>query len=153
MKLILSVILCMVLLGCQNNKKNSDIMPYPNDTTARKEQQIQQKTEEVTMITLRDEYHLPLSKIEVRITNHSNIDILTGVDYYIEYFTENEWIRLPLHYAFVEIAIIVLPDSSEDYTIDLQANKHDYKKGLYRVVKRIKAGNKEVFLKAQFKIS
>ncbi|MGZ2609390.1 immunoglobulin-like domain-containing protein [uncultured Bacteroides sp.] len=153
MKLILSVILCMLLLGCQNNKKNSDIMSYPNDTTARKEQQIQQKKEEVTMITLRDEYHLPLSKIEVRITNHSNMDILTGVGYYIEYFTDNEWTRVPLNYAFVEIAIIVLPDSSEDYIIDLQANKHDYKKGLYRVVKRIKAGNKEVFLKAQFKIS
>ncbi len=153
MKLILSVILCMLLLGCQNNKKNSDIMPYPNDTTARKEQQIQQKKEEVTMISLRDEYHFPLSKIEVRITNHSNMDILTGVGYYIEYFTDNEWTRVPLNYAFVEIAIIVLPDSSEDYIIDLQANKHDYKKGLYRVVKRIKVGNKEVFLKAQFKIS
>lgn len=127
-------------------------MSPPNDTI-RKEQQIQQKTEKFTMITLRDEYHFPLSKIEVRIINNTNIDIITGVGYYIEYFTNNEWTRVPLHYAFVEIAIIVLPDSSKDYIIDLQSNRYDYKKGLYRVVKKIKANNKDIFLTAQFEVS
>ena len=146
---ILLIIIGGILLSCQGNKKS---MNTPSiDDTIRYEVQ-HNPNEEISMKTLHRSYCFPLSEIEVHIVNNSNKDIITGVDYVIEYFTENKWIEIPLHYAFIDIAIVIPPNKSEIFTIDLQQRKYTYQKGLYRVIKTIRTNSNHKILKAQFQI-
>lgn len=108
--------------------------------------------EAISMEALHKSYCFPLLEIEVRIVNNSNKDIITGVDYAIEYFTENKWVEIPLHYAFIDIAIVIPPNESKIFTIDLQQEKYTYQKGLYRVIKTIRINSNHKILKAQFQI-
>lgn len=136
-------------MSCQGNKKSMN--PPSIDDTIRYEVQ-HNPNEEISMKTLHGSYCFPLSEIEVRIVNNSNKDIITGVDYAIEYFTENKWIEIPLHYAFIDIAIVIPPNKNEIFTIDLQQRKYTCQKGLYRVIKTIRINSNHKILKAQFQI-
>lgn len=111
------------------------------------------QAETITMSCLQPVYCFPLTKIEVCISNNSKKDIITGVGYSIEYYDENKWVEVPLHYAFVEIAIGILVGESKNFTIDLQASKHSYKEGKYRIAKNIREDNKKYIYYAQFSIS
>lgn len=149
MKTLTTIITCLFLLSCQGNKKNMNTLSI-DDTIHYKIQY--NSNEEIFMKTTHKSYCFPLSKIEVCIVNSSNKDLITGVDYAIEYFTENKWIKIPLHYAFIDIAIVIQPNESKIFTIDLQQKKYTYQKGLYRVVKTIRINSKHQNLKAQFQI-
>ena len=73
--------------------------------------------------------------ISIIVTNKYSEDIFIGEDYYIAKFNGKKWVRLPLHYAFVDIGYKIPKGESKSYTINLQKERYKYSRGQYKIVK------------------
>ena len=73
--------------------------------------------------------------ISIIVTNKYSEDIFIGEDYYIAKFNGKKWVRLPLHYAFVDIGYKIPKGESKSFTINLQKERYKYSRGQYKIVK------------------
>lgn len=73
--------------------------------------------------------------ISIIVTNKYSEDIFIGEDYYIAKFNGKKWVRLPLHYAFVDIGYKIPKGESKSFTINLQKEQYKYSRGQYKIVK------------------
>ena len=73
--------------------------------------------------------------ISIIVTNKYSEDIFIGEDYYIAKFNGKKWVRLPLHYAFVDIGYKIPKGESKSFTINLQKERYKYSRGQYKTVK------------------
>lgn len=73
--------------------------------------------------------------ISIIVTNKYSEDIFIGEDYYIAKFNGKKWVRLPLHYAFVDIGYKIPKGESKFFTINLQKERYKYSRGQYKIVK------------------
>ena len=73
--------------------------------------------------------------ISIIVTNKYSEDIFIGEDYYIAKFNGKKWVRLPLHYAFVDIGYNIPKGESKCSTINLQKERYKYSRGQYKIVK------------------
>ena len=73
--------------------------------------------------------------ISIIVTNKYSEDIFIGEDYYIAKFNGKKWVRLPLHYAFVDIGYKISKGESKSFTINLQKERYKYSRGQYKIVK------------------
>ena len=64
--------------------------------------------------------------ISIIVTNKYSEDIFIGEDYYIAKFNGKKWVRLPLHYAFVDIGYKIPKGESKSFTINLQKERYKY---------------------------
>lgn len=62
--------------------------------------------------------------ISIIVTNKYSEDIFIGEDYYIAKFNGKKWVRLPLHYAFVDIGYKIPKGESKSFTINLQKERY-----------------------------
>lgn len=73
--------------------------------------------------------------ILIIVTNKYSEDIFIGEDYYIAKFNGKKWVRLPLHYAFVDIGYKIPKGETKSFTINLQKERYKYSRGQYKIVK------------------
>ena len=74
--------------------------------------------------------------ISIIVTNkfYSLLKIFLRI-YYIAKFNGKKWVRLPLHYAFVDIGYKIPKGESKSFTINLQKERYKYSRGQYKIVK------------------
>ena len=99
------------------------------------------QTDSLTRRTLR----LPLDSITVEIVNNTESTCITGEAYTIEQRVNDVWTILPIKprkdgavYAFNDIGYELAPHSTRLFTIHVEPNKYDFKRGQeYRIVKEL----------------
>ena len=88
---------------------------------------------------------LPLDSIVVEMVNNTDSTCMTGEAYTIEQRINKEWKALPIKprkdgavYAFNDIGYELAPHSTRLFTIHVEPNKYDFKRGQeYRIVKEL----------------
>ena len=94
---------------------------------------------------IRRALRLPLDSITVEIVNNTESTCITGEAYTIEQRVNDVWTILPIKprkdgavYAFNDIGYELAPHSTRLFTIHVEPNKYDFKRGQeYRIVKEL----------------
>lgn len=102
-----------------------------NDTIEDKD-----NSEDIIMKTEKSTYELGTKEIKVNITNNSKKEVYYGVQYEIERFENNKWIKVPFkeEQLFIQIAYLLEPGETKSQIISL-SNLRELTTGKYRVVK------------------
>ncbi len=102
-----------------------------NDTIEGKE-----NSEDITMKTEKNTYELGTKEIKVDITNNSKKEVYYGLEYGIEKFENNKWVKVPFkeEQLFIQIAYLLGPEETKSQIISL-SNLQELTAGKYRVVK------------------
>ena len=106
------------------------------------------QTDSLTRRTLR----LPLDSITVEIVNNTESTCITGEAYTIEQRVNDVWTILPIKprkdgavYAFNDIGYELAPHSTRLFTIHVEPDKYDFKRGQeHRIVKEFFKKGKKV---------
>lgn len=89
------------------------------------------------------DYRLETEQIRLTVENRTQEDIFTGEYYDIYRSVDGLWEKIPLELAFIDIAYILQPGGSRDFTIGLYHELYDYSAGKYRVGKNV--NGREIF--------
>ena len=91
---------------------------------------------DVIMKTEKNTYELGTKEIKVDITNNSKQDVYYGLQYEVEKFENNKWVKVPFKEEpmFIEIAYILEPGKTNSQVISL-SNLEELTIGKYRIVK------------------
>lgn len=102
---------------------------------------------DVIMKTEKNTYEIGTKEIKVDITNDSKQDVYYGLQYEVEKFENNKWIKVPFKEEpiFIESAYILEPGKTNNQVISL-SNLKELTLGKYRIVKSSEA------LSAEFEI-
>ena len=101
---------------------------------------------------IRRTLRLPLDSITVKMVNNTESTCITGEAYTIEQRVNDVWTILPIKprkdgavYAFNDIGYELAPHSTRLFTIHVEPNKYDFKRGQeYRIVKEFFKKGKRV---------
>lgn len=145
---------CFTSYRCGQSVENNTI----DETQSRVKQTDINNTKEIfnaddVILYTNHNVELPVNVIEVKLKNNSGTPVITGVDYAVEHYRDDDWKEIPLHYAFNSIGIVVPNGNVRHFKIDLQPERHKYIQGLYRVRKPVLLGNKQQYVYAQFEIN
>lgn len=91
----------------------------------------------ITMSANPAAYTLPVDRVRVKVRNNSTEDVTAGDDYMVELYKDDCWKEVPLHYAFHDIGIVIFSGNEKTFDIDLQSDRYDYTRGLYRIKKEV----------------
>lgn len=146
-----SIAAFFTISGCQGQihavnsaqtKKDSSI--NINDTLTKTEST--PKAEDFTLsIEPKVFNNLTMGKAKVVVTNNTNEKILTGLDFYVDFYEQNTWNRLNLHEGIIfdMVGVDIMPHSKRELEVDLKINPYTYKPGRYRITKPIITSNKK----------
>lgn len=86
-----------------------------------------------------------VGEVNLLLVNGTDSVYTTGQYYKIERFENGEWTEIPRKFgAFEDIGYAIKPNGGErQFTINLQNVKHTYRKGRYRICKRVNGGGKK----------
>jgi hypothetical protein len=104
---------------------------------------------DVIMKTEKNTYELGTKEIKVNITNNSKQDVYYGLQYEVEKFENNKWVKIPFKEEpmFIEIAYILEQGKTNSQVISL-SNLEELTIGKYRIVKLGGALSAEFEIKA-----
>lgn len=97
-------------------------------------------------------YKLPVRDISVKISNNTKEEGMTGEYFYIEYYSETNWEKVPLNSFFNSLGYPVEAHQIRVFSVNIQPEVYDYKAGKYRVYKRIIIDKKTYALISEFRI-
>lgn len=92
---------------------------------------------DVTMKTEKNTYNLGVNEINLYITNNGKNDVYYGLQYEVEKFENNKWVKVPFKDGgmFIEIAYVLKPRETNTQSIPLDNLDQKLTTGKYRVVK------------------
>lgn len=154
MRIILFIcnVFCILnVLGCTHKNDSTSLlqkadMSLSSDSVKKNHKSI------VLHLMNSDTITLPAGIVDVVIINNTDSVYTTGTYYRIERFEDEEWIEIPRKYgSFEDIGYIIKPNGGKRiFTINLQNVKYDYKKGLYRICKRVSKGKNKHYIYCTF---
>lgn len=106
----------------------------------------------VEMKVVPNNISLPVDRIRIFIINNTDSEIITGEQFYLEYFQSGEWVLVKLIYNFNSIAFLVDAGDSLFIKTNLQPKTHQYVAGKYRIYKTVRIKDKTYVLSSDFEI-
>ena len=86
-------------------------------------------------------YPTNIERIEIAITNHTNLEGMGGESYFIEHFDGKAWKGIPQPCAFVDLGYPIFPNQTrDDFSATLMPELKENPPGLYRVRKTVITG-------------
>lgn len=134
-----------ILVGCTKNPfRASDLEP---STAVITEGEIRGSIKEGSIQSLED-------KITLVFDNLTATDFYYGVPFTLEVELEKAWYRVPFdkNVAFIEIAMILKRNSSDEEVVELATYFDKLPVGKYRIVKDFQTENKTVTIASTFEI-
>lgn len=104
------------------------------------------------MVASPNVYKLPVEKINVKITNNTEAEGLTGEYFYMEYYNGNDWEKVPLNSFFNSIGYPIEASQTRNLIVNIQPDTYQYKSGKYRIFKTISVNKKDYSLIAEFRL-
>lgn len=147
-KLVISLILLSLILivgACQSKKDNNDSQEKSTLGQSIPEDSIISMTGHPAILNNLSD------TIKVSIKNNTKLEATTGEYFEIEQYVENTnltgWQRIPLELFFIDIAYILRPGDSREFSISLHPEMHKYESGKYRITKKAhtEEGNYDLF--------
>ena len=94
----------------------------------------------VELIMEQDTLQTPIKHIQLTIINRTDLEIKADNYYSIERFIDNDWKKCQRKYNTVtdDIGILIKPQDSYSFNLNISNIKDGYTKGTYRVCKNIK---------------
>lgn len=86
-----------------------------------------------------------IGKAELILTNNTKIQIMTGQEFFVDFFERNTWNRINPHFNTVWelMGYLIEPYASREFPINLKPNPFKNKGGRYRVGKYVHAPDKK----------
>jgi hypothetical protein len=106
----------------------------------------------IAMKTELDSYPKTIDTLTVVITNKNGFKCNTGKGYNIDYYNGSTWGKIPLQFLVNDIMIILLPQESKEFKINLYPEQYQYKSGKYRIYKTVYSFGGKHNIYAQFNI-
>ena len=89
-----------------------------------------------------DVYPTNIERIEIAITNHTDLEGMGGEEYFIERFDGRAWKGIPQPTAFVALGYPIFPNQTrDDFSATLLPELKENPPGLYRVHKSVSTGH------------
>ncbi len=87
-------------------------------------------------------YPTNIERIEIAITNHTDLEGMGGEEYFIERFDGRAWKGIPQPTAFVALGYPIFPNQTrDDFSATLLPELKENPPGLYRVHKSVSTGH------------
>lgn len=87
-------------------------------------------------------YPTNIERIEIAITNHTDLEGMGGESYFIEHFDGKAWKGVPQPNFFVDIGYPIFPNETrDDFSATLLPELKENPPGLYRVHKSVSTGH------------
>lgn len=87
-------------------------------------------------------YPTNIERIEIAITNHTDLEGMGGESYFIEHFDGKAWKGVPQPNAFVDLGYPIFPNQTrDDFSATLLPELKENPPGLYRVHKSVSTGH------------
>ncbi|GHV55987.1 hypothetical protein FACS1894182_01600 [Bacteroidia bacterium] len=126
-------IVCIIVIGttsCESKYNSDDIIPYECGNVEIGENEF------VSMQVLPEQVSTD-SPVKLIIENHTKEDMTYSAVFSLEYFNGRDWISIPLDIMFPTIGCLLKAGETAEDPIDLFTKKQNYKKGKYRINKRV----------------
>lgn len=149
--LCMVVSLCLIsFISCNNDEEND--VDLRLGSVPEKSINIDNRFELILSKTVFDPSNM--HPIKAIVANHSEEEIVTGVDYHIEYYRDSKWYEVPFpeNFYFTDIGLIVKPNGTNSFNISFFPDNYKYKSGKYRVCKYIAAGGERHWIAAEFTV-
>ncbi len=105
------------------------------------EEAINMDTTHFSMRVSPNVYPTSIERIEIAITNHTDLEGMGGEEYFIERFDGRAWKGVPQHTAFVSLGYPIFPNQTrDDFSATLLPELKENPPGLYRVHKTVITG-------------
>lgn len=145
---VLMAVSCIALSGCSRQAKDLNNPEQEIPVTVMENQ----NAEPVTIWMETTTYPLGTKKVTVSVSNHTQSELYADEYYYIERFNGTDWNQIPLNLYFIDIAYILKPLESRDFSIGLHPDEYNYTPGRYRVSKTVNAQDQKMDLTAEFNL-
>ena len=106
------------------------------------EEAISMDTTHFSMRVRPNVYPTNIERIEIAITNHTDLEGMGGEEYFIERFDGRAWKGIPQPTAFVALGYPIFPNQTrDDFSATLLPELKENPPGLYRVHKSVSTGH------------
>ena len=121
-----------------NSPSSGSAEPYDRPP----EEAISMDTTHFSMRVRPNVYPTNIERIEIAITNHTDLEGMGGEEYFIERFDGRAWKGIPQPTAFVALGYPIFPNQTrDDFSATLLPELKENPPGLYRVHKSVSTGH------------